>query len=429
MRDIMPKRIVVHAGPSKTGTSAIQYWLTTNQDLLVQQGVLYPAHGVDTNNVSSGNMLSVLSSNKKNGWYVDKKKVSSLLNEFNESEAEILLLSSEFFYQLIQEIYEMIPDVEFLLYLRCPLQILESSYNQTVKRSKVTHHFFIPDNFQFLILNQLEELLNDNKKINLIIRPYGQKIFEGGSIINDFMAAIGLNLQVNAPEKINTSYTLQTLEFARCCNFLELGLLATPLDQILQKCNIGINDYTLINEEKITIVRKRLSKELENFSRIQDFSNLQNLAKSIKSGESRPFLTQKTTLKEMEAVAEFIAQESPILYKFIVKASNQTPIDNFQNDNVFEALNTVNVTETQVLDISNYMKLAQKLLSNQVQDEADVCREIALFFETEGEFKTASSFMAAAHTFRPTGPFIASKLSEYQNRAIKSDEGIKKQSN
>ena len=48
------KNIYFHIGPGKTGTSAIQAWLQSNQAWLKKNSVLYPEHELDINNVSSG---------------------------------------------------------------------------------------------------------------------------------------------------------------------------------------------------------------------------------------------------------------------------------------------------------------------------------------------------------------------------------------
>ena len=53
------KEIYIHVGPPKTGTSAVQKWLSSNQSFLKKQGVFYPSHSVDANGVSSGNVKSV----------------------------------------------------------------------------------------------------------------------------------------------------------------------------------------------------------------------------------------------------------------------------------------------------------------------------------------------------------------------------------
>ena len=52
-------KIIIHVGPSKTGTSAIQNWLSSHQKNLLELGIYYPPHRVDINGISSGNLLQV----------------------------------------------------------------------------------------------------------------------------------------------------------------------------------------------------------------------------------------------------------------------------------------------------------------------------------------------------------------------------------
>ena len=51
---ISHKQIIVHAGPAKTGTSALQYYLLKNKDKLEEHGFLYPTHPLDENNIWNG---------------------------------------------------------------------------------------------------------------------------------------------------------------------------------------------------------------------------------------------------------------------------------------------------------------------------------------------------------------------------------------
>lgn len=51
------KSILIHAGPGKTGSSALQKFLHSHRNELAAQGVLYPEHQLDANGISSGHIF------------------------------------------------------------------------------------------------------------------------------------------------------------------------------------------------------------------------------------------------------------------------------------------------------------------------------------------------------------------------------------
>ena len=78
------KQIIVHQGPAKTGTSALQYFLLKNQNELKKVGYHYPTHKIDENNISGGH-------------YNRKFNIKKTISEFLESNYHTLILSSEQF--------------------------------------------------------------------------------------------------------------------------------------------------------------------------------------------------------------------------------------------------------------------------------------------------------------------------------------------
>ena len=48
------KQIIIHVGPAKTGTSALQYFLLRNRNELKKVGYYYPEHRIDENDISGG---------------------------------------------------------------------------------------------------------------------------------------------------------------------------------------------------------------------------------------------------------------------------------------------------------------------------------------------------------------------------------------
>ena len=80
------KQIIIHVGPAKTGTSALQYFLLRNCDELKKVGYYYPNHRLDENDISGGHGSPEF----------DIKKT---INEFLESNYHTLILSAESFFK------------------------------------------------------------------------------------------------------------------------------------------------------------------------------------------------------------------------------------------------------------------------------------------------------------------------------------------
>ena len=64
--------------------------------------------------------------------------------ELDASGCHTLLLSSEFFFPAIADIQKAFPEAEFVVYVRNPIELLESNYNQSVKRHDETKAFVAP---------------------------------------------------------------------------------------------------------------------------------------------------------------------------------------------------------------------------------------------------------------------------------------------
>lgn len=138
------KRIILHIGPPKTGSSAIQKFLLDNVSLLKQKGIYYPQHSVDKNGISSGNQDAILEHNNKGELTINRSKIAALLNAFQTSSANVLLLSSEAFFKRANTLIRILPNCEAIAFVRSPLDFVESIYNQSVKRHFVTSKIRLP---------------------------------------------------------------------------------------------------------------------------------------------------------------------------------------------------------------------------------------------------------------------------------------------
>ncbi|WP_285164762.1 hypothetical protein [Shewanella goraebulensis] len=413
----MTKRVVIHAGPGKTGTSVIQNWLVNNTEVLAQNKVFYPNHGLDANGVSSGNIYAVLSKDCDNKFFVDEQKVNRLLSDFEASPYEVLLLSSEFFFYKISELKQYFNNATFIIYLRNPLELLESNYNQSVKRHTKKERFSMPYGFKFQLLDDLDKLLAD--RIDLVIRPYDTSLFYHGNIVSDLLNVFDVDIKVDELRRVNPSYVYQSLEFKRLLNHFPLQEVESEIDRVMQSYSHGDSAYSLIPPKLYDNKLSELVIRVNQFIGLHELSQLTPWIENITNNERNPYFSRELTADELLGVAAFLELESPAIFEHIRRAVLAHPDLFVSNSLIYDCFNVMQVKKVETNHFTEISSLSKILLSNTVSDPAEVTREIALYFERIGDVKTAREFMAAAHIFRPNGPQIKLKLNHY-NTTLRS---------
>lgn len=141
----MTKRIVIHAGFFKTGTTALQSSLAANREKLLQNGVLYPALTSGDASRSTGQHRAAWALKGRHwGWEGEGgkktpisvwKNLAKQMNAFDGTS----LFSSEFLAELLVEDVERMKKriksdkVEVVFTLRPLVKMLPSQYQQSVK--------------------------------------------------------------------------------------------------------------------------------------------------------------------------------------------------------------------------------------------------------------------------------------------------------
>lgn len=142
------KRVFLHIGTHKTGTTAIQKFLASAEGRLREDGVLYPRSGrpAEDHGAQYGHHLLSWAIRKKKGvdHYNDWKEV---IGEIDAAKEQIAVLSSEDFETCtdgqIARIAALLKDfdVHVVLYLRNPIGFTVSAYKQFVKGGKTSIPF------------------------------------------------------------------------------------------------------------------------------------------------------------------------------------------------------------------------------------------------------------------------------------------------
>ena len=286
--------IILHVGPGKTGSSAIQHWLVKQRKELADHGIYYPEHKLDSNGISAGHALTLFDRDKDQNLVISTKKVAKLKEGFAASNCHTLLLSSEAFAVRIESIIAQFPKCKVIYYFRSPIESAESVYNQSIKRHFNTKVF----NTRRMNIKRLEEffgIVKNNASVELDIRPYGKAFFKRGDIVSDFMDAVDPTFNVHAPSRvINTSYSFEALEFKRLLNEVAAQGFHRRLDRFLQGYKGKTLKYTFVSNEEKKVHSEKLIKKVKKLFANSDYCS-EPLVQVLQSFSDKPFASQQKT--------------------------------------------------------------------------------------------------------------------------------------
>jgi hypothetical protein len=234
------RRLTVHIGAPKTGSTYLQRLLYDNRErLLRDQGILYP--DVSLRGFGHHDIAFLLGGGYP-VWAVPQDKPLSLLaDELKQAVAGHMgdiILSSEDFYLcpnprglrrfLDDTAAARGRDVRILVYIRRQDDMHESWYNQTVKAQGETHSIAacVEKTFGLWDYNaQLEQWSAVFGRAAMVVRRYGTTVSAAGGLRRDFLAQAGIRDEGLAlpPEEVNLSLNRDLLEFQRWINRLPVS--------------------------------------------------------------------------------------------------------------------------------------------------------------------------------------------------------------
>lgn len=318
------KKLWVHAGMPKCGTSALQVFLARNRDNLKSAGVDYielcnlgPARNGE---ITSGNAAFLARSmlNKNHEAYLDDKEVYRIfLKHIECNNNNAFLISSEFFSQVPFPNYEKFKNdlvklncsLHIIYYVRRQDQALMSTYMQRVKRHGYTKY---PEDF-------VDEVLGKNIFLNYY--EYAKK----------FENLVGKdNLQAFIYEQTQKNIH---------------GLVGHFVNAILQECPVWIKSEKAINtspsplEIKLMLVANQYNPRMK-FSDIL----VQN---SEKTGRSKMFLTHNILPpSSVRMILEYYQEQNTQFERRYVKGS---AFPGYEEEDFID-LKEISFTADEVLD-------------------------------------------------------------------------------
>lgn len=234
----MQRKLYLHIGTHKTGSTSIQHFLKDNQDLLIKNNYYYPMEGGYYLPPEASQSLLAHAVLEKRPNYIgnvllDKVSfVKELKEHISNNNCENVVISSEHFshattVEEIRNIIEIFSSlfsrIKIIIYLRRQDLRSESSYIQNVKTGNTVttfDEFIQTKNWDYHeMLSLWANVIGDE---NIVVRPFEQSQFSGGSLIKDFLIHIDYPLGEISTEsnyKKNISPPIEYIEFIRILGY------------------------------------------------------------------------------------------------------------------------------------------------------------------------------------------------------------------
>ena len=343
----MAKKIFLHIGHYKTGTSAIQNFLSDNVARLRKRGFLYPTGLRPRNNPTNHGILSLSLAQEYGfhgpGWYSEKisadEAYAALHAELNEAREENIILSSEEYVQLalcsdpnaaVADLKKHLAPypVTVVFYIREPMALLKSWFNERNKGPMATRTFPI------LFMKLSRDFLGQQAIRAVFARHFGEENIKtltykhiGEEHIAEFLQATGCNMPVSkgAGKLVQQAIPEELLETSR----LAKERAGTLDDYTISRINIQnlIRKVGEINAEYDQVAKlsddarpSRLSSEaiIEYYARLlhplqptgslnqKEANNLRDLALRIENSDQALALALMRTAQMIRPNGEFI---------------------------------------------------------------------------------------------------------------------------
>lgn len=194
------KKLVLHIGTHKTGTTYLQNTLARNADRFLENGVLYPKSG-QIHNAHFKLCWQLQTPDLKGAALTDIPEWKGLIDEFRTSPAHTAIVSSEEFAFSIapHRLAELKThfDVQVICFIRSPDGFMQSFYNQFVKdfvtREARTLTRYLAEDIPFFLDNRpmLEGWVSTFGKA-VTVCNFETRV-EGETLLDKFFGALGLS--------------------------------------------------------------------------------------------------------------------------------------------------------------------------------------------------------------------------------------------
>jgi hypothetical protein len=348
-------RVLLHIGQSKTGTSAIQAFLTLNRGILRKHGILYPSikiKGMPLNLGAHNAVSDALLNHHRFPFVSAADYFQQFFNDATESKSDLLILSAEHFFggeprvwsvqneeeyfQFYREKVEKLAvflqghEVKILVYLRPQLDWLSSAIAQTVRIERLISDRLIYNNdrqFFELIkpLLKYADLLDIWRDIikpsSFMVVPYIRSALHKNSSVADFLMRTGLDhisfQYATTDIQVNESLNYEFIEVKKRLNHTnrsknEERTIIRCLEN-LSRANPGSSKY-IINPEIIKDVNEFIGSHNERVNRCFMSDGFMLPTSTEKCSPQNPL----TEMQIGEAMQLFYTEYSKLKYRILL---------------------------------------------------------------------------------------------------------------
>ena len=270
----------------KTGTSAIQSFINTNETFLAKNNFFFPKTNKKAMNYLGFSLLDEIPPLIHTKLDINRKKLyKNLINEINNCTQDNILITTEAFSLITTNIFigEDAPKRLFELFkrqnytfsiiafVRRQDEYLETQYNQHIK----THNFwnlYTKDINTFY--SEKKELLNFNMILKRWAKYFGEnnikvKVYDkSNNSVLEFLKMLGLNtdnITINN-NKVNNKLSYKALEFMRIANEFHLEKKTAKqnyelIELIENALGRTKKSYSLLNREESFHVMEEFKKD------------------------------------------------------------------------------------------------------------------------------------------------------------------------
>ena len=361
-------KLTLHIGHGKTGSSALQSFLSLNESLLLKYGVYYPdVHSLNAAKkgyISSGNLAGVKKYDEAI-YQATSKKISNHYLFSNETLMVKMLADSFSLQRLAKEF-----NLELILYCRNPLDHVFSSYGQSVKREGCT--------------------ISMAKWIDSYKRP--QQVADMITLCKDIGVTLKL-INYSKIDSIEKSFCDVLLgeksnDFLQSAQFSKIKTINRSLSRVEYEIQRKFNQYMGAKSSKF--VSDTLVNNAPDIQSEKEYIGTEDLKKFIQKHQN-----------SVNYINTFLDKDKQLELKIPLDIKPETT-DQYEISSKQIAVLTESIS-TQILKLSN---------STLEDKDADYLRDIALKFENEKPLtlEDAHYLMGLAHKARPEGPVIKQKL-------------------
>lgn len=401
------KKLYLHVGYGKTGSSALQSWLATKTEELEANGFDYKI--LDKNsinyNISSGNGAFLRA-------YLDNNCTEEeLINTYFSSDFDNVIISSETLEMdesRIKKLQSFLKrhsiEMEVIAYLRNVYDCFYSTYVQGVKRGGLTASILESSNK----INPMRHIDAAETYCSLIENiKFIHYDTHKADVALPFCIALGLDYSAIGeihPTRVNRTLNKKEIdvvkffvEALRYKNEAKAGDISRLISDYLVNTYKDIKSEVFVHSSILELFEKKYSSTISDFnSRI-----------GHKHGIKIQLLDEKDP--RLQWTNEHNTEEKLGLDREIVNTVFDLIIDSRQKFNNLQLANLSLALKT------DFPGLARKVLDyiNNVDLDADILRDSALALEGIN-IRHSAYLMELAHISRPDGTFINKKLKEYE---------------